>query len=138
MNFNLPHARHAGPRMLLLTALFFLVLPLSLLAQQQTISGQVTDARKTPLPAVTVLIKGTAHGTATDTSGRFTLKDVPPNSILVFSSTGFETQEIPLRNKGAALSITLQENSSGLNEVVVIGYGTLQKKDLTGSVSQIK
>ena len=90
------------------------------------------------MAAVTVMIKGTKNGTVTDTSGQFILKEVSPNSILVISSTGFESQEISLKDKGTTIAVTLQESGSSLNEVVVIGYGTLQKKDLTGSVSQIK
>ncbi|HSC36689.1 MAG TPA: carboxypeptidase-like regulatory domain-containing protein, partial [Chitinophagaceae bacterium] len=122
----------------LLILLSFLVVPFSLLAQQKTFTGQVTDSRKAPLPGVSVLIKGTSHGTTTDAAGQFTLKDIAPNAVLVFSSTGFQDQEISLKDKNTSINVILLESTSNLNEVVVIGYGTAQKKDLTGAVSQIK
>src|SRR6266496_4998377 len=114
-------------------------LPLVLNAKSPTltISGKVTDSKKNPLRGVSVIIKGTVKGTSTDADGRYQLADIPENGVLLFSFTGYTTQEIPVNGK-ATIDITLIESVSSLNEVVVIGYGTRQKKDLTGAVSQIK
>lgn len=104
----------------------------------QTITGQVKDAKNNPLQGVTVLVKGTKIGTSTGTDGRFSIANAPDKGTLVFSSAGFATQEIAMGGRTGAVEITLAEQASALNEVVVIGYGTVQKKDLTGAVSQIK
>ena len=120
--------------------LFFgICLPVILPAQngQVTVSGHVTDSKNNPLPGVTVVAKGTTKGTSTDANGRFSLADVPRNGVLVFSSTGYGTQEISVKGT-PTVNISLSETVSNLNEVVVIGYGTRQKKDVTGSVAQVK
>lgn len=108
----------------------FLVLltPLFSLAQEQTITGQVKDKNNLPLEGVTVVLKGTARGTSTSQEGRFTLEKVPSNGVLVFSSSGFSTQEISLKGKGTTIDLILEGQTTNLNEVVVIGYGTAQKK----------
>ena len=117
---------------------FSLCLPVVLSAQNAiTVSGNVTDGKNNPVPGVSVVIKGTNRGTSTDAKGHFALWDVPRNGVLVFSSTGFTTQEIPVRGN-TTLNISLSETVSNLNEVVVIGYGTRQKRDVTGAVSQVK
>jgi TonB-linked SusC/RagA family outer membrane protein len=120
---------------------FFLTicLPLALNAQSPVInvSGRVTDIKKNPLQGVSVVLKGTGKGTATDANGRYLLADIPENGTLVYSFTGFTAQEIPVNGK-AAIDIALTESVSSLNEVVVIGYGTARKKDLTGSIAQVK
>jgi len=105
--------------------------------QQNQVSGTITDAQGNPLPGVTVLIKGTTFGTLTDNAGKYTLGSVPPNSILVFSFIGSSTQEIPVNNR-TLINVTMQEETVGLEEVVVIGYGSQRKVDLTGSVETIK
>jgi len=104
----------------------------------QTITGKVTDAKNNPLQGVTVLIKGTKIGTSTGTNGTFSITNAPQAGILIFSSAGFATQEIAISGKAGAIEVVLAEQVSALNEVVVVGYGTVQKKDLTGAVSQIK
>ncbi len=86
---------------------------------------------------VSVVIKGTNQGTATNSSGRFSLDDVPENGVLVFSYTGFTPLEVPV-NGQSTFSITLNETLSTLTDVVVVGYGTRQKRDVTGAVSQVK
>ncbi len=105
--------------------------------QQNQVSGTITDAQGNPLPGVTVLIKGTTFGTLTDNAGKYTLGSVPPNSILVFSFIGSATQEIPVNSRNL-INVTMQEETVGLQEVVVIGYGSQRKVDLTGSVETIK
>ncbi len=105
--------------------------------QQGQVSGTITDQQGNPLPGVTVLIKGTTFGTLTDNAGKYTLSNVPPNSILVFSFIGSSTQEIPV-NSRTLINVTMQEETVGLEEVVVIGYGSQRKVDLTGSVETIK
>ena len=119
--------------------LFFgLCLPVVLHAQNTvTVSGHVTDSKNSSMQGVSVLIKGTNKGTTTGANGRFILADVPRNGVLVFSSTGYSTQESAVKGN-STVSISLSEAISNLNEVVVIGYGTRQKKDVTGSVAQVK
>jgi len=101
-----------------------------------TISGTVTDQNGEPIPGVTVSIPGTGFGTATDIDGRYSLS-VPEGSTLVFSFIGFESQRIAVGDR-SVIDITLSEDMSSLDEVVVIGYGTQQKSDLTGAVGSVK
>ncbi len=116
-----------------------LCLPLALLAQPTShpVSGEIIDSKKNPLPGVSVLIKGTTLGMSTDANGRFVLNNVPDNATLVLSSTGFTTMEVPLKGK-TSINIQMAEAISNLNDVVVVGYGTRQKRDVTGAVAQVK
>ncbi|MDB5211583.1 MAG: Iron complex outerrane recepter protein, partial [Sediminibacterium sp.] len=102
----------------------------------QTVSGTVTDGGK-PLPGATVSIKGGTRNTVTDARGSFTISVPGSNSVLVVSYVGFETQEITVGTR-TNLSITLQSSSTELNQVVVVGYGTQRKKDVTGAVKTVK
>ncbi len=102
----------------------------------RTVKGAVKDSSGEPLIGVNVSIKGTTNGTITDMNGEFTL-DVNAKSVLVVSYIGYATQEIGVGNK-KFLSITLEEDNKTLDEVIVIGYGTSRKKDITGSVSSVK
>ncbi|APY10863.1 SusC/RagA family TonB-linked outer membrane protein [Seonamhaeicola sp. S2-3] len=106
------------------------------LSQVKTVSGVVSDKNGVPLPGVNVLLKGTKKGTSTDFDGKYTINDVKANSIFVFSYLGYATQEIPYNGKNV-LNITLKEDTSKLEEVVVIGYGTSKRKDLTGAISSV-
>lgn len=106
--------------------------------KQLSISGKVTDNKNIPLPGVNVLLKGTNKGTPTNSEGKYMLTDVPEDGVLVFSFLGFVTQEISLRGKGTSINVILIEETTALNEVVVVGYGTQKKRDLTGAVSQVK
>ncbi len=108
------------------------------LFQQKGVSGKVTDDKDLPLPGVTVTLKGTNNRTSTNANGEFTLSEVPENGILTFSYLGFIEQEIISRGNGADIRVVLLENITALNEVVVVGYGTQKKRDLTGAVSQVK
>ena len=105
-------------------------------AQSGAVSGTVTDDKGGPLPGVTVQIKGTSQGTKTDVFGKFSLQLNASSVTLVFSFIGYETKEIttgPVAN----LTIKLGETASGLNEVVVIGYGTQKRQNVIGSAVQI-
>jgi len=105
--------------------------------QQRIISGKVTDERNQPLPGVTVLVKGTTHGTVTNVDGEYTLTNVPDDAIIIFSFVGMETREINLEADNI-YNVTLSQSAINLDEVVVIGYGTAIRRDLTGSVSRVE
>ena len=105
--------------------------------QQKTITGKVTDNSGAGLPGVSVVLKGTTTGVITDLDGKFSLSKVPVNAILQFSFIGMKPQEIKVENK-TTINVTLVDETIGIEEVVAIGYGTVKKSDLTGSVSSIK
>ncbi len=114
---------------------FLLLFSLSLSAQKIAISGTVTDPKGVPLPGVNVIEKGTSNGVTTDFDGNFNLQ-VAEDAVLRVSYLGFKPQEVPVTSQ-TSFSISLEEDSAQLDEVVVVGYGTLRKSDLTGSVSTI-
>ncbi len=101
---------------------------------QRTITGQVTSADdQSAMPGVNVIVKGTTVGTATDANGNYTI-DVPDdNSVLVFSFIGYETTEIAVGAQ-SVMNVSLKIDVTSLDEVVVVGYGSQKKSDLTGSV----
>jgi iron complex outermembrane receptor protein len=101
----------------------------------QEITGKVSDASG-PLPGANVLVKGTSNSVQTDFDGRFTLRNVSSDAILVFSYIGLKTQEVSASGK-SVINVTLKDDSAELKEVVVIGYGSVKKKDATGAVDQI-
>ncbi|MBC8768360.1 TonB-dependent receptor [Arenibacter sp. BSSL-BM3] len=103
---------------------------------QTTVSGTVSDEQNVPLPGATVLEKGTKNGTTTDFDGNFTIQVADANATLAVSFLGYATSEIPL-NGQSNVSISLQEDSSLLDEVVVVGYGTQKIKDVTGAVKRV-
>lgn len=102
--------------------------------QQRTITGTVVDSDGQTLQGVSVSLKGTTTGTITDADGNYTLPDVPGDAILVISYVGMTTQEIPVGNQ-TTISIIMEPDMLGLEEVVVVGYGTKKKINLTGAVS---
>jgi TonB-linked SusC/RagA family outer membrane protein len=104
--------------------------------QNVPVSGRVTDPKGEPLPGVTVLVKGTTIGTSTGNDGAFSLS-VPENSTLVFSSVGFKTQELPVTGATSTIAIRLSDDQQSLNEVVVVGYGTQTRQDLSTSVASV-
>lgn len=131
---SLGHLRTCLPReVAILTFLLFLSFSAY---SQNPVSGQVTDAGKQPLPGVSIVVKGTATGTITDSEGSFSLKDVDRNAVLIFSFVGMKTQEIAVNGR-SRIEVTLAEETIGLEEVVAIGYGTMKKSDLTGSVARV-
>ena len=103
--------------------------------QKQSVSGVIKDATGEPVIGASVLEKGTTNGTITDFDGRFTL-NVIPGTTLIISYIGYKTVEMKIV-AGQPINLTLTEDSEMLEEVVVVGYGTMRKKDLTGSVVQI-
>lgn len=105
--------------------------------QSLKISGKVTDSSGAPLPGVTVIISGTSNGTITSVDGSFSLADVPGDAALTFSFVGMKTQMVQVSNR-TLFTIVMEEETIGLEEVVAIGYGTVKKSDLTGSVSSVK
>lgn len=101
---------------------------------QANVTGTVVDQNDEPLMGATVIVKGTASGTSTDLDGNFTI-NAAQGKTLVVSYVGYTTKEVPV--KGTNLKITLNEDAALLDEVVVIGYGTMTRKDLTGSISTV-
>jgi len=110
---------------------------LAVIQQQRSVSGTVTDESGLPLPGVTVLVKGTTQGTVTNADGNYSLSNIPEDATLVFSFVGMQTQEIPVGDQ-TTINIKMETDAIGIEEVVAIGYGTMRKSDLTGSVSQVK
>lgn len=106
-------------------------------AQQKSISGKVTDSSGAPLPGVTVLVKGTSNGTITDSEGRYTLANVPVNGSVLFSFVGMKSTEVAVAGK-LVIDISLIEETTAIEEVVAVGYGTVKKSDLTGSVASVQ
>ena len=104
---------------------------------QKTVTGTVKDASGEPMIGVSVMVDGTAIGAVTDFDGNFTIKDIPEKSILKISYIGFKEQKIAVAGKNS-INVTMQEDAAALDEVVVVGYGTMKKKDLTGSVASVK
>jgi len=107
------------------------------LSLAQTVTGKVTDKKGEPLPGVTVTVKGTKTATSTNTSGVYTLNNVGADAVLVFTGAGIGRQEIPVGGQ-AAINAELETTVGNLNEVVVVGYGTARRKDLTGSVATVQ
>ena len=105
--------------------------------QQKSVSGKVTDNSGVGLPGVSVVVKGTTTGVITDMEGKYSVPKIPDNAILQFSFVGMKSQEFTVGNK-TTINVTLIENAIGIEEVVAIGYGTVKKSDLTGSVSSVK
>ncbi len=105
--------------------------------QQTSVSGKVTDEMGTPLPGVSISIKGTTQGTITDGDGKFTINVTGKNAVLNFSFIGMISQEVPVAGK-TVLNISLKQETIGIEEVVAIGYGTSKKEDLSAAVSTIQ
>ena len=101
------------------------------------VSGRVSSARGEPLPGVSVSIKGTQTGTTTDAEGKFSITVPDEKAVLVFSYVGYSSQELTVGSR-TTIDVTLEEAGRTMDEVVVIGYGTANKRDLTGSIVTVK
>ncbi|MDD7456332.1 MAG: carboxypeptidase-like regulatory domain-containing protein [Bacteroidales bacterium] len=104
---------------------------------QRSVSGKVTDASGEPLVGVAVQIKGTNTGTSTDMEGNWSLNSVRDNAVLVFSSIGYATQEVTVGAQ-RTINLVLKDDTTFLDEVVVVGYGTARARDVSGSISSVK
>ena len=104
---------------------------------QKTITGTVKDASGEPMIGVSVIVDGTTIGGVTDFDGNFTIQNVSEKAVLKISYIGFKEQKISVAGKNS-INVTMQEDAAALDEVVVVGYGTMKKKDLTGSVASVK
>ena len=117
--------------------LVFLMTIVTGFAQNKTVSGIVVDKAGEAVIGASVLVKGTSNGTITDFDGKFTLSNVPEKGIITITYIGYEGQDISIAGKNT-LKVILAEDTETLDEVVVVGYGTQKKTDLTGSVMSVK
>ncbi len=126
----------SGLRALLVVAM--LVIPLSSFSQTITVKGKVTDAQTgETMIGLNVVIKGTVRGVNTDIDGNYTMANCPPDAVLVFSYVGYEQLEVPVQGR-TVVDAAITSSASQLDEVVVIGYGTAARKDITGAVTSVK
>ena len=123
-------------RVLLLCPLLMLIMQQSW-AQNKTVTGKVSDEKGGPIAGASVLAKGTSIGTSTDATGSFSLSVPGGTNTLVISYVGYASQEVSVAS-ASNVAVTLQPESSALNDVVVVGYGTVKKKDLTGAVATVR
>lgn len=125
----------SGLRKAILTVIaLFVAIPL--FAQNVDITGTVVDETGEPLIGVTVMVQGTTNGTATDLDGNYALKNVPSKGKISFSYVGY-SDKVESVNGRTVINMQMSEDSQALDELVVVGYGTMKKSDLTGSVSTV-
>lgn len=125
-----------GYKKIALFSVFFLILLHQSFAQTKTITGKVTDDKGNPVAGATVMARGFKGGTSTDSSGNFTFSAPASAKSLIVSSVGYTSSEIPI-GTGRGLLVSIRAEGSSLNDVVVVGYGTARRKDVTGAVSSI-
>ena len=106
-------------------------------AQQRTVTGQVSSEEEGPIPGVNVVIQGTVTGAVTNVDGNFTINVPGPDAILVFSSIGYSTESITVGDQ-TSMNVVLEPDVTSLDEIVVIGYGTQKKKEVTSAVASVK
>lgn len=137
-NFNIFVPRTRGLCLFMVLLLGFFVVGVQAQTRDKSIvvTGTVTDALGEVLPGVNVMEKSTTNGTITDADGKYSINASSSKAVLVFSYMGYLTLEAPV--SGQAMNVTLKEDNQQLDEVVVIGYGTAKKRDLTGAVSTVK
>lgn len=105
--------------------------------QQHSVKGRVIDQNGSPLPGVTIVIKGTSTGTVSSEDGDFIFSNIPENTTLVFSFVGMKTEEVNIAGRNM-LTVIMKEESIGMEELVVVGYGVQKKTNLTGAVAAVK
>jgi len=115
--------------------IFCVCLSIATFAQVQ-VRGRVTDSQGEPVPGVTVLVKGTQQGVITDIDGNYSLTVPGSESVLVFSFVGMDTQEVTVGNR-TTIPVVLTETATDLDEIVVVGYGTMRKSDISGAVASV-
>jgi len=106
-------------------------------AQETTLTGKVSSKDGSPIPGVSIVIRGSTVGTLSDSNGHFSLKSPSDAKTIIFSFVGMKTQELPV-TKATNYNVVLEEDTYNLEEVVAVGYGTMKKSDLTGSVTSVK
>jgi TonB-linked SusC/RagA family outer membrane protein len=109
----------------------------NVLIQQSSISGTILDEMGTPLPGASIVEKGTTNGTQTDFDGNYTLDISSSNSIIIISYIGYESKEISVVSGQTTYNVSLNQDTETLDEVVVVGYGTQKKREVTGAISSI-
>ena len=120
--------------LIMLPMLFFSFLSF---AQSLTVNGTIQDETGFPMPGVTVVLKGTSQGTITNANGQYSITVPDPRGTLTFSFVGMETQEIAIAGR-STINVTMQTVTSELDEVIVVGYGTMKKSDVTGAVASVR
>ncbi len=105
--------------------------------QQKSVSGKVTDSSGLPLPGVTVVLKGTTQGTITNNDGQYSLSNIPENATLLFSFVGMQSQEVIIGSQ-SVINIIMEVDAIGIEEVVAIGYGSLDRNKVSSSITTIK
>lgn len=137
MNRNILNLRHLTVLLMLCTAFLGGIIPAFAQQGGKKITGQVIDENKEPMIGVSILIVGTSTGTVTDFDGNYTLNVPQGSKELQFSYVGYETKVVPVPANSTTLNVHLKSDSQVLSDVVVIGYGTQRKSDLTGSVTNV-
>lgn len=120
---------------IVLAFLLLLTVPFSAFSQDLTVSGSVMDQQGGPLPGVSILIEGTSTGVITDIDGNYSL-NAPGTSVLIFNFLGFESQKVSVDNR-STINVVLRESFMSLDEVVVVGYGSMRRTDVTGSMVSV-
>ena len=124
----------------LMQRLFFLILlsvvAMTAYAQGKSVSGTVLDKTGETVIGASVLVQGTTNGTITDMDGKFTLSNVSDDAVLEISFVGYKTQAIPVKGQ-SVFNVTLLDDTEVLDEVVVVGYGTMKKSDVTGALTRV-
>ena len=131
-----PQEIHRKPTLLFLLTILMLILTIMPVSAQQSrkVTGMVTNLQSQPIPGASIVLKGTFIGTSTDADGKFTIDVSGQDAILVVSFLGYAPQEVAVGSQNV-INVNLVEDVKSLSEVVVVGYGTQRKKDVTGAVA---
>ena len=121
----------------LFTVIWYITFANTAFGQEINVRGSITDSKGNPLPGVNIIVRSTQYGTITDQNGMYLISGINPYDTIIISSIGFESAVLPVKNR-TEINVVLNENITGLEEVVIIGYGSVKKTDITGSVSVVK
>ena len=119
-------------------AVLMLATATGLFAQNRTVQGTVLDSSQQPLPGVGVILEGTTNGTVTNADGTYSLRVPASDVVLVFSSLGYQTQNVNVPASQGVVNVTLEDDSMTLEETVVVGYGVQKKVNLTGAITSVE